>query len=47
MDGAGGGVGVIARDVTSHSSGKSISLGISPTMLMSVLLGCSRVFSSM
>ena len=47
MDGGGGGVGVIARDVTSHSSGKSISLGISLTMLKSVLLGWSRVFSSM
>ena len=42
----GGGVGVIARAVTSHSSGKSISLGSSLTMLKSVLLGCSRVFSS-
>ena len=46
MEGGGGG-GVIVRDVTSHSSGKSISLGISLTMLKSVLLGRSRVFSSM
>ena len=43
----GGGWESLQEIVTSNSSGKSISPGISPTMLMLVLLGCVRVFSSM
>ena len=45
--GGGGGWESLQEIVTSNSSGKSISPGISPTMLMLVLLGCVRVFSSM